>query len=347
VKLLALLALLASCGPRERKTVAVDPAAHLEITSESVAFPNGSNSVPGTVVAPVERGRYAGIVIIAGSGPTDRDWNSPLIASKNGSAKLLAEALARHGAVVLRYDKAAIGANKTPGAAVTFDTYRDEARAGLALLRTRPDVDPRHVFVAGHSEGGEHALRVALAEGDHIAGVLLLSAGGRNMLDIIYGQLAVQIKAVDPAHADDQLAKLRAELDDFAAGKPPGKTLSALGVSPGVAAMSRDVMTFDPLDAIAKVAVPVFIYNGLHDVQVDPERDAKVLASHRAPTQSTTLFLAPEADHVLKHEPKSLAELHDNAFATQARYNAADRDLDPATVSAIVDWLAKQGPAPR
>jgi pimeloyl-ACP methyl ester carboxylesterase len=319
VKTLVALAVLASC-----KGGGNEPAA---ITSEPVTF--GSNAVPGTITHPrAEHGRYPGIVIIAGSGPTDRDWNSPLIASKNGSGKLLAEALARHDMVVLRYDKAGIGENKTAHSAVTFDMYRDDARAGLALLRARADVDPKHLFVAGHSEGGEHALRVALAEKDQIAGVLLLSAAGRTMLDVLFTQLTAQGAKPDA---------FRAELDDFAAGKPPGKTLTALGISPDAADMARELMTFDPSAAIAQITVPVFIYNGQHDLQVDPELDAKVLAAHHP---GATLFLAPEADHVLKHEPKSLAELRENMLLTQARYNATDRDLDPATLAAILDWLA-------
>src|SRR5262249_19474855 len=111
-----------------------------EVASEEVAFTAGDHKVPGTLVLPAKR-PAAPIVLMAGSGTTDRDWNTPLITSKNGSGKLLAEALAKRGYAVLRFDKAAIGANKVAPGSVTLDTYRDEGRAALAFLRTRPEVD--------------------------------------------------------------------------------------------------------------------------------------------------------------------------------------------------------------
>src|SRR5262249_31339994 len=146
----------------------VDPTASLAITSEEVSFKVGDRSVPGTLVRPAT-GVWAGLVMIAGSGPTDRDWKSPMIAGANGSGKLVPQALAAKGVVVLRYDKAAIGGNTMPGDQVVFETYLDEARAALAYLRTRAEVDGSHLVVVGHSEGGLHAIRVAIAEGGRIA----------------------------------------------------------------------------------------------------------------------------------------------------------------------------------
>jgi hypothetical protein len=124
-----------------------------DVASEGVTF---GASVPGTIAKPARPatpGRYPGIVLLAGSGPTDRNWDSPLLAGSSPGQQL-AEALAAHGVVVLRFDKASVGGNHTPitdGA--TIDVYRDEGRAALALLRVRPDVDPTHLYVAGHSEG--------------------------------------------------------------------------------------------------------------------------------------------------------------------------------------------------
>jgi pimeloyl-ACP methyl ester carboxylesterase len=327
---------------------AVDANASLEITTEEATFGPG-NSVPGTIVRPTGGGPYAGIVLMAGSGPTDRDWNSPLLPAKNGSAKLLAEALAKHGAVVLRFDKAGVGANKADLTKLTFDVYRDEGVAALAALRARKDVAPTALFVAGHSEGGIHATRVALVEGDHIAGVLLLSAGGRSMRDLMLAQLESQLRTALPARADAELSALRTAFDDFAAGKPVDPTkvtaipalqqLVQAVVNPATAALARGLFMFEPLPAVAQLRVPVFVYGGMKDVQVDPELDAKKLA---AADKGATLFIAPEADHVLKHETKSVAELRANMLAVQTGYNAEGRTLDDATVAAIVGWLAEQ-----
>src|SRR5205085_4254038 len=77
--------------------------------SSEVNWVLGSTTVYGTLVRPVGPGPFPAVVMVAGSGPTDRDWNSPLLPGANGSARLLAEALARAGITSLRYDKRASG----------------------------------------------------------------------------------------------------------------------------------------------------------------------------------------------------------------------------------------------
>jgi uncharacterized protein len=77
--------------------------------STEVAWPLDSTTVYGTLVRPSGPGPFCAVVMVAGSGPTDRDWNSPLLPGTNGSARLLAEALAQAGIASLRYDKRASG----------------------------------------------------------------------------------------------------------------------------------------------------------------------------------------------------------------------------------------------
>src|SRR5579859_1465371 len=80
------------------------PAENLEVT-----WRMGSTTVSGTLVRPSGPGPFPAAVMVAGSGPTDRDWNSPLLPGSNGSARLLAEALAQAGFASLRYDKRVVG----------------------------------------------------------------------------------------------------------------------------------------------------------------------------------------------------------------------------------------------
>jgi pimeloyl-ACP methyl ester carboxylesterase len=332
----------------------IDPAGKLAVASEAITFAGTfGGSIPGTLVRPAAPGRWPAIVLMAGSGPTDRDWNSPLMPGKNGSAALLADALARHGVIVLRFDKAGVGANKVALEQITLDTYRDEGRAALAYLRTRAEVDTGHLFVAGHSEGGIHAIRVAQAEGNALAGLVLLSSAGRTMEDILLGQIDAQFRTAVTAGsatrelADREMRSLRTALSDFLAGEtidpkrastiPAIQQLVAIFTLPQTAALLRTLLAFDPAPALAEVSVPVFIYNGKKDIQVDPDLDAGRLESVRRDAQKdVSTFLAPDANHVLELEPRALAELRAGA---PVNYNAADRTLDPATVQAIVDWL--------
>jgi dienelactone hydrolase len=205
--------LLLACGAPSRHTPAMAPAAapataalagranavradaSFEVASEEVAFTAGGRTIGGTLALPKAAGRWPAVLLLAGSGPTDRDWNNPLIATRNGSGALLATELARHGAVVLRFDKA--GSGKNPGPPLdqwTLDTYRDEAAAALALLRARPEVRADRVFVAGHSEGGLHATRLAEVARPPLAGVLNLASISRTLIDTTLAQIEAQMR---------------------------------------------------------------------------------------------------------------------------------------------------------
>lgn len=353
----------AACGGSQRATttatapadkqssaVAMNADGSLDIASEEVTFQAGGETVPGTLVRPTAPGRYRAVVLMAGSGPTDRDWNSPLLPGKNGSAKLLAEALGKRGVVVLRFDKAGVGANKTSLTGKTFDVYRDEARAALAYLRTRADVAPDALFVAGHSEGGMHAIRVALAEGDKIAGLLLLSAAGRSMQTLILAQVEPQLRAALPDRADAELATLKAAFADFVAGKPvdptkastlpPLQQLVQAITNPSTATLARSMFAFDPIAAMYDVRPAILVFNGRRDIQVDPELDAHALAKAND-LEKTELQIASEADHVLKHETRTIAELRANLMIVQSQMNAENRVLDPGALEIIAGWLSR------
>ena len=331
-----------------------DPAATVPTRSEDITFKVEGHDVPGTVVHPIE-GKWPAIVLMAGSGPTDRDWNSPLLPNKNGSGKLLADWLASHGAVVVRFDKAAVGGNKLAADKVTLDTYVDELRGALTYARGRIDVDPDHVMLAGHSEGGLHAIRAALAEGGRISGLILLSSMGRTGRDIVVGQNqvlldeAVKAGKLTAADAKAQLDAVNQAFDAFIEGRPIDPDLVAkvpnlqqLGQLGGEAKLIRDLWSFDPAEGAAKIKVPVFVFNGLKDIQVDPQLDAGRLEQKiRAGGGDVTVFLAPDANHVLEHESKSLGELRAHLQDTVAGYNTADRKLDDTTLGALGNWLAK------
>lgn len=332
-----------------------------EITSEDVTLTVGQRSVPGTIVVPKGAGKFPGLVLLAGSGPTDRNWNSALLPSQNGSGKLLAEALGTRGIVVLRFDKA--GSGKNPGPALadwTIDTYSEEGLAALSHVLGRADIRTDRVFLAGHSEGGIHATRIAQTARAPIAGVLYLSSAARSMADTILTQLENQLMTavktnplagISEADVAAQMDTLRRAFADFFAGKPvdplavsklpPIQQLVAQLVNPASAHLSRDLLAFDNAKQAARLKLPVFVLGGGKDIQVDPEIDTRYLdRSLRASNPDVTLHIAPDADHVLKHEPKTIAQLRADLVTVQNRYNADDRGLDEDAVRAIADWLA-------
>jgi len=345
-RIAALAILLAACSRGEKSR---------DTASEEVTIQMGARSFAGTLTRPKE-GKGPGILLIAGSGPTDRDWNSPGLPGKNGSGKLIAAELARRGMVVLRYDKTTSGKNAPPPG-MTYDLFRDEARAALAFLRARPEVDPAHLFVAGHSEGGVQALRVALEEKE-LAGVILLSTPGRRLADVMLAQLESQLteaasrRLMKPEIVEREVASLRQAFADFTAGQDvdPARASSIPAIrqvlvpimSPQAASVGRPWVSFDPAGAAAAIDAPVLVLNGDKDIQVDASVDAPLLEKARKGAgKPVELVLVKDANHVYKQETRSLEEIRAALSTVNATYNQDGLELAPGVVSAIAAFVAK------
>src|SRR5262249_32653231 len=135
-----------------------------------VTFTSDGVTVYGSLLLPpaAPGERLPAALILAGSGPTDRNGNSALIC---GGAPVInkladfAQALAGDGVASVRYRKLGSGQTGLPSSvnldAIGFDLFVNEARAAYDYLRSRPEVDPNRVFVLGHSEGGLIALVLA------------------------------------------------------------------------------------------------------------------------------------------------------------------------------------------
>jgi len=330
----------------------VTVGADSSIVSEEVSFAVGNRTIPGTLTRPA-KGTGPALLLLAGSGPTDRDWNSPLLQGTNGSARQLAEALAARGIVSLRFDKAFSGQNRSlPISELTLDAYLAEARAALALLRSRPEVDPSRLFIAGHSEGGIHVTRLALAEGHAVRGVILLAAPGRPMTELLVSQIESGFRdqaKLGPEEVEARMKPIRQGLADFVAGKevdpqaisdsPQIRMIFTSLTAKPVAAIGRALVSFDPEAEAAKIEVPVLVLQGGKDIQVDLSDAQRLVAALRGAKRDVTYHVSPDASHVLKHEPKPIPDLLADRAAVQATYSAAGIPIDADVVAAVTAWI--------
>ncbi|HJZ99678.1 MAG TPA: alpha/beta fold hydrolase, partial [Candidatus Solibacter sp.] len=203
-------------------------------------------------------GPFPAIVLVHGSGPNDRDESV-------GGTKMfkdLAEGLASRGIAVLRYEKR----TKLYGskiASMKMFTLHDEtvedALKGVALLRTQQGIDPKRVFVLGHSLGGYAAPRIA-QEDPQIAGFILMAANARHLEDLVVEQVQTlrgTAKALENARAIQAKVK----------GLEPGDEASpaVLGAPP---TYWLDLKDYDPVADAAKLAMPMLILQGERDYQV-------------------------------------------------------------------------------
>lgn len=269
------LAAAVAAQPAERPITALGPLAPLA----------------GTMT---DAGKHAPIVlIIPGSGPTDRDGNSPL-GVKAAPYRLLAEGLAARGVSSVRIDKRGMFGSKAAIAnanRVTIADYAADVRSWVASIRRMTGA--KCVWLLGHSEGG----MVALAAAQHpkgICGVITVAAAGRRLGSVLREQLRA-----NPANAPildaafGAIASLEAgKKVDSATLPEPLRPLFNEEVQPFLI----DLFTEDPAGLAASLKVPLLIVQGDQDIQVSVE-DAKALATAQ-PTSK--LALLPGVNHVLK-----------------------------------------------
>ncbi|HYB04848.1 MAG TPA: hypothetical protein VED17_10315, partial [Nitrososphaerales archaeon] len=195
------------------------PIADKEVSWKVLELP-----VYGTVTGPADREVHPAIVFIAGSGPTDRNWCSPLLPGTNGSAKLLAEALAARGYVTLRYDKLASGPQVLENALkftgkISMRSHIEELTGAVQTLLSEDNVDQLKAFVLTNSEGSIHAVNYQLQAKTHrFAGLVLTGAPGRAIGDVSRTQISAQTKAL--ANAEILMKHYDEAIADFVASRP-------------------------------------------------------------------------------------------------------------------------------
>ncbi|MDJ0337048.1 alpha/beta hydrolase [Cryobacterium sp. PH31-O1] len=164
-------------------------------------------TMEGTLVCPAGDGPFSAVVLVAGSGTTDRDWCSPLVPGSNGSGRLIAEAFADAGIASLRYDKRASGIHAMENAEkligrMSMQSHLNELVAAIATLSQQACVDTSRIFGLGHSEGTLHVLHYATTPQDvPFAGIVLAGPPGRPIPEVSLSQLALQA-AQNPGNPD-------------------------------------------------------------------------------------------------------------------------------------------------
>lgn len=277
------------------------------LVEHDVTVRSTGQTLAGTLTVPTgsaaRSARAPALLLIPGSGAVDRNGNAPPVLH-NAMYQQLAYALACRGFAVLRIDKLGIGASSGDANAVTLQTYARNAADWVALLRSRPDIDPARVGLMGHSEGGLVALYAAVHSSISPAVVVLLESPGRPLGPLLIDQLA-RLSSLRGGSAEEvATVRRQAEQAVQAVRASHGTRLDlagALASNPVAATFAhaagllRSEIDVDPAALAARVRVPVLVVQGGKDVQV-PTRNGEALAA--AAPKATYLFF-PDLEHDL------------------------------------------------
>ena len=297
-------------------------------TERGVMVGTGERALPATLSLPKGNGPFPAVVLVHGSGPQDRDEtigaNRPFLD--------IARGLAAQGIAALRYDKRtkARPQDYANGDVNIDNETTDDAVAALATLRAQPGIDPARVFVLGHSQGGMMAPRIAMQDGK-TAGLILLAAPARNLLDILMeqnvrllGMQGVQDTPEGIAYLDkmkNQIANVRGA-GDAAIGTPLGLPV----------AYWRSVDGVDPVAEARKAGEPMLILHGGHDIQV-VDADWQAWQAAFGNDQDVTMKRYPTLNHLA---------IESEAGAGLESYQKPGH-VDAALIDDIARWI-KAGP---
>ncbi|GAB4058132.1 alpha/beta hydrolase [Uliginosibacterium sediminicola] len=290
--------------------------------TEESQVDTGSGVLYGSLQRPDTAAPGPVVLIIAGSGPTDRDGNSPLLSGHNDGLKQIAEALASQGIASLRYDKRGIAQSRAalPSmATLRLDDLANDAAAWLRQLRK--DRRFNAVFVAGHSEGS--LLGMLAAQQVPVEGFISLAGPAQRASDLLRLQIKPQLSAEDFKQADAALSVLEA------GGTPelwPASMVSLF--HPSLHSYVVSWIQRVPAQELARLDVPCLIIQGTLDDRV-PRGEARALQAARPGAE---LLIVPGMTHTLK-----LAEANRDSIIRS--YHDASMQPPPAMLDALVKFI--------
>ncbi len=289
---------------------------------EKISLVTDSGTIFGTLLAPKSAQKVPVVLMIVGSGPTDRDGNS--MAGKNNSLKFLAESLAENGIASVRYDKRGIAESHAALDSVQnlrFDTWVDDAKAWVGWLQKRNQFST--ITIAGHSQGS--LVGILAAQDEHVDKFISIAGAGEPINQVLEKQLL--------ANSPGIAALAKPVLDSLAAGAlvdsfPP---MLAMLFNKPTQPFLISWMRYDPVQEISKLSIPILIIQGKNDLQVQVE-DAQNL--HAANTQSMLLIL-DKMNHVLK-------DVSDNLSDNYASYQNPSLPIAKELINGIVSFVKRK-----
>lgn len=334
-----------------------DPEKPYPYQEDSVSFinPSTGNRLSGTLTLPKEKGKFAAIVLVTGSGPQDRD--ETLMGHK--PFLVLSDYLTRNGYAVLRYDDRGVGLSEGKFSTATTSDFASDALAAVHYLEGRKEINKKKIGVMGHSEGGVIAAELA-ANNKEIAFIVMLAGTGMRGDQILLQQQKAIAKGAGVADStikksqeinknvfdiicstkDTALIRKRTELylntvyDDGTLEGTENMSKAA-----AVDAFMKELLTpwlihfiqYDPANDLRKIRVPTLALIGSKDHQVIPEYNIPALKENLAANKKAEVLELPGLNHLFQEAKTGLP----------AEYAQIEQTFSPLALTTILDWLKK------
>jgi alpha-beta hydrolase superfamily lysophospholipase len=292
-------------------------------TAEEVVVKTpAGHTLAGTLTLPKSASRtnpVSAIVTVTGSGPQDRDENIGLPGFR--PFRQLADSLARRGIAVLRMDDRGTGASGGTFKGSTSADFAEDVRAGLAYLRTRPEIRADRLGVLGHSEGAIIAPMVAEKE-PTLRAIVLLAGIARPGRTALYFQLKNGIERntkLTPEVRASQIAEIDKRIDAMMAADP----------------WMKFFLAYDPAPTMRRVKTPVLILTGSRDQQAVPEEVALQEAAFKeGGNKDVTARVLPDVNHLFVQDT--------DGFPGNYAKLPAPVMMRTEVVEMITDWLTQR-----
>ena len=315
---------------------------------EDVSYENKVQNVTlaATLTIPPGKGPFPAVVLITGSGPQDRDES--LLGHK--PFLVLSDYLTRHGIAVLRADDRGTGKSTGDFATATTADFATDTEAGIAYLKTRPEVDPHKIGLIGHSEGGVIAPMVA-ARNSSVAFIVMMAGTGVRGDDLLVAQVQAIAESSGKTHeeavkagtrqreiltlieTEKDPAVLETKLKEKMTGDVPEAQIGAV-IKTLTSPWFLYFMTYDPATALRKVTCPVLAINGEKDTQVPPAQNLPAI--RKALEEGGNKHY--EAD-----ELPGLNHLFQTAKSgSPAEYAEIEETISPVALEKMSSWILKQ-----
>ena len=294
-----------------------------QFREDSVSLVTGTGTLHGSLFIPAGNATFPVLLVLAGSGPTDRYGNNPMGVHAD-SYKMIAQALGNEKIGVLVYDKR--GVAKSMGAMkkeadLRFDDYVSDAVQWIQLLKK--DKRITSIFIAGHSEGS--LIGILAAQKIKVQGYISIAGPARGIATIITEQYAQQLPKAAVV-VDSLFMRLK---NNQALDSVPPYLMSIF--RPSIQPYIKSWMQYIPCEEIKKLTVPVLIIQGGTDIQVAPGEAALLKECKPA----AVVVLLDSMNHILKTAPAERAK-------NVATYSQPALPLTPGLTTAIITFIRKQ-----